>query len=377
MKYSPIFFYDISNTGISRTSLILKPLSPRLCWIDYFVIIVYVLLGYMDLLGDILSIIELKKQGRTDIAALNIIFLLFGALLGILDTDMSVKSIFLNVTYLNPLTDGIETLRTGMQTAGLVGGKKTDAITRSLPSITLQLYILILDYKIISGDLYSYAVFASSIAFGVFGSAATLSGIHAKAGNHVISKRFGVLFLYYIFEILLRTLVVAIAFVTVGPYAIIAAFFDFWVRFMIVSGVDWCPTSFDHYVLSSTFLFLGSDAESGVAGVGSYLTSVEMWTFLIILLTLQTDDLHAMREGLEARNLVIICILTFISKTVLHLYIEGTEQGNQSWICLNPKFFEGFGIKYKGIGYPEVDEVSTTDVEEANFGIDILAQALS
>ena len=227
--------------------------------------------------------------------------------------------IFLNLTQLSILVDGIETLRTGHQTEGLVVGKKTDAITRSMPSAIIQLYTLLSDSKNYPAGSPAYNVLASSVAIAIFGASITLSGLHNKAGNKLMSYQFCVLNLYYVSEILLRVLVISIAFICVQWYALIAVGIDILIRGLLLRNND----IFD---VSLVCVWLGSDnalENKGAWSVGSLLTFIESLIFIIVMLTLETDTLHTMREQGTAAHVSAIMLCAFVVKCFLFDYIEG------------------------------------------------------
>ena len=113
-----------------------KPLN----WpFDHFMIFQYAALGYADLVTDILVIIELMTI-NVPIAVLNLFFIVLGIVLGYWNSGRTMKDLFLNVSQLSILVDGMETLNQGKQTPGLVLGKKMDAVVRSMTSVILQLF---------------------------------------------------------------------------------------------------------------------------------------------------------------------------------------------------------------------------------------------
>ena len=77
--------------------------------------------------------------------------------------------------------------------------------------------------------------------------------------------------------------------------------------------------------ISLTCLYLGSDSalndqEKWIAG--SILTFIEALIFTIVMLTLETDDLHTMRTRRTASHLAYIMLCAFVAKTGLYCYVE-------------------------------------------------------
>ena len=222
--------------------------------------------------------------------------------------------------------DGLETLKKGHQTDGLILNKKLDAICRSMPSVILQLYPLLKDLEKYPATSRDYITFVVSITLGIFGASFTLSGLHRKAGNKLFSWQFVVVNLYYFSEILLRCLMTGVAFISVGAYAFIAVAVDMMLRVYIM-GLKEEEAVFDKNNLDPSlfFLYLGSDNALDYVGrwfLGSFLTFIETVIFTIVMLTLETDDLHTMRSRGTAYHLTYIMVGAFIAKTRLYYYIE-------------------------------------------------------
>merc|ERR1711991_1229737 len=122
LKCDASLFPPNCNLNISLTvTLRTKPVKTLL---QKFMIVQYIILGYTDLFTDILAIIALFALNNILVANINIFFIVLGMLLGIYNSPRKPMDIFLNLTQLSILVDGIETLRTGRQTEGLVVGKK-------------------------------------------------------------------------------------------------------------------------------------------------------------------------------------------------------------------------------------------------------------
>ena len=78
-----------------------------------------------------------------------------------------------------------------------------------------------------------------------------------------------------------------------------------------------------------TCLYLGSDnaLNKEVAWVlGSFLTFLESLIFIIVMLTLETDDLHTLRARKTAQHLCYVMLCSFFAKTFLYYYIEKTME---------------------------------------------------
>ena len=96
--------------------------------------------------------------------------------------------------------------------------------------------------------------------------------------------------------------------------------FDIFLRGFIVSGGQLGKIN-----ISLTCLYLGSD--SALDDVkkwewGSFLTFIEALIFTIVMLTLETDDLHTMRTRRTASHLAYIMLCAFAANTGLYYYIK-------------------------------------------------------
>ena len=253
-------FVDISGKHLSSVSVIIKPLN----WpLDHFMIIQYVVLGYADLVSDILVIIELMTI-NVPIAVLNLFFIVLGIVLGYWNAGRTMKGLLLNVIQLSILVNGIETLY-NHQTPGLVLSKKLDAVVWSMSSVILQLYSFLKDLDDYPVGTHEYNIFVLSIALGILGASMTLSGFHRKCGNSLLSWQFVIVNLYYISEISLRCLMISVAFISVRECAFIVAGFEIFLRGFIVHETK-------HEIdISLTCLYLGSDSALNSDGDGVWI----------------------------------------------------------------------------------------------------------
>merc|ERR1711998_682916 len=77
-----------------------------------------------------------------------------------------------------------------------------------------------------------------SIGFGLLGSAVTLSGLHPKAGHRLVSRQFSIIFCYYASELLFRSMLLAVMFLTIRAYAFVVVGLDFLFRWVFLSDQD-------------------------------------------------------------------------------------------------------------------------------------------
>ena len=179
---------------------------------------------------------------------------------------------------------------------------------------------VLIDLEKYPAGTYAYNTSIASIALGILGASVTLSGLHYKAGNRLLSWQFGVINLYYFSEILMRCVLVAIAFVSVQEYAFIAVGIDVFLRGYVVAKGE--KKDID---ISMTCLYLGSDNalnNDKAWALGSIVTFIESLIFIIVMLTLDTDILHTLRTRQTAQHLCYVMLCSFFAKTGLYYYIE-------------------------------------------------------
>jgi hypothetical protein len=85
---------------------------------------------------------------------------------------------------------------------------------------------------------------------------------------------------------------------------------------------------------------------------GSLLTFIESLIFIIVMLTLETDTLHTMREQGTAAHVSAIMLCAFVVKCFLFCYIEGMD------------FFEGKGMEKASDEEESEDEPVTSEMHK-------------
>jgi hypothetical protein len=289
----------------------------------------YIVLGYADLVSDIFAIRELFAARRIAVGWLNIIFLVLNVLLGLL-TARSIQDVLITIFQLGGLVEGVKTLISGEQTTELVAGKKLDAVARSMPSMVLQLFTLLISLSTISDQ--SYSILVVSIALGALGSATTLASMAPKSGRHLFKSRFLVHIMYYFSELLLRIIIISIMFLSIRAVAFVVAGVDWLIRLFIISCDHTSLTVLGNIEpdiakvdFSLSILYFGSDealSDEFYWKAGSIINIIELFIFLIIINTYETEDLDILREENTARNITIISCVALLVKTVMHYVIQ-------------------------------------------------------
>ena len=208
----------------------------------------------------------------------------------------------------------------GRQTQNFMADKKLDCIVRSGPSTTLQLFILLTTLSVISER--GYFILLASITLGIVGSACTQASLARKSGRHLFRWRFVVHALYYFSEMLLRIITICIMFIAIKGYAFIVIAADLCFRLRIVYFLNFWEERID---VTLSILYFGSDnaLNDRVCWVrGSFMTTLELFVFLIVINTLHTVELDIMREHNSVRDVSIISCCALLVKTILWVIIE-------------------------------------------------------
>jgi hypothetical protein len=309
-----------NGTGISRVEIKTKPLKNLL---DYVFVVSHVVIGYTDLVLDILAIITLSSTRDIPIMIANIMFIVLNVLLGVWMSREDVMGILRTVLQLDQLYQGYMTLYKGHQTDKMIISKKIDAVTRALPSMILQMYGLLRslsspdtsDNSLLDRFLTPSQILLLSVASSIVGAGFTLASLSPNSGSSIFNKNFVIHYAYYTAEITNRVVILSVMFFTVDAYGYIVAGIDFLVRLFIGFAIS------ERSLRDATLLAIqsfGSDhtvpgLDNGMLYIGFIMNSIEMFIFLIILNTLKTDTLvYAHHHGASTILTVVACITWFI-----------------------------------------------------------------
>ena len=312
---------DTTGTGVSRgVEIKTKPLNNPL---DYFFVVSHVVIGYVDLIFDILAIIALRSTDIKIMAA-NISFIVLNVTLSVWMSRNDVMGILRSILQLDQLYQGYMTLAAGHQTHEMIVSKKIDAVTRSMPSMILQLYGLL---KSLSSPGTSENLFLDrfispshilllSVASSIVGAGFTLASLAPNSGYSIFNKHFVIHYAYYTVEITNRIVILSVMFFTVDAYGYIVAGLDFLYR--LYNGYFYLS---NENLRDGTLLAIrsfGSDhtvpgEDYVVVYVGFIMNTIEMFIFLIVLNTLHTPPLmYARSHGASTILTVVACITWFI-----------------------------------------------------------------
>ena len=268
------------------------------------------------------------------------------------------------ILQLSQLTEAWEILTSteGMQTPGFVQGKKVDAIFRSVPSVVLQMYGLLVTLD----SLGTTGIFTItlSIVSGITGAAITLGTIAPKSGQGLFSLAFAIHFCYYVCELAVRLISMSLLFVSIGPIAFAVLVADFLSRYLIVQGRDGNPLlSFSFDTFMKALLQWGSDAIDGPTSnsvlLWSSITSATLFISLCLFNLYATPSLIGLRAaygGQVVTGLTALACVALLFKYLLGLLIWKTS----FWISRRAPKKE----KQMWIDVKEKEEQTWTVVEE-------------
>ena len=315
------------GTGISLVEIKTKPLTSPL---DYFFVIAHVVIGYIDLIFDILAIIALSSSDIPIMTA-NISFIVLNVALGVWMSRNDAMDIIRTLLQVDPLYQGYKTFVAGHQTSEMIVSKKIDAVTRSLPSMVLQLYGLLksLASPDTSGNsfldtfLSPNQILLLSIASSIIGAGFTLASLSPNSGHSIFNIHFIIHYAYYIVEITNRIVILSVMFFTVNAYGFIVAYLDFHYRLSTIRE----ESGGKKVILRDRMLIaiqsFGSDHTlpgryNVLLYFGFAFNTIEMIIFLIVLNTLKTPPLDVARSQGASSTLTVVACITWVIRLVFY-----------------------------------------------------------
>ena len=310
------------GTEIIRVDIKTKPLNSLF---DKFFVVSHVVIGYIDLVFDIFAIIALSST-NIPIMIANILFIALNVVLGVWISRDDIIGVIRIILQIDHLYQGCVTIFKGHQTVSMVVAKKIDAITRSVPSMILQLYGLLESLSIsetrnnslLHRFLSPSQVLLLSVASSIIGVATTLASLSPNSGDNIISKYFFIQFVYFIVEVTNRIVVLSVMFFSVGVYAYIVAGLDFLLRSCI--SLVFVHGNLRDMVLMAVQWF-GSDRSVNdikMLVFGSCMNTVEMLIFLIVLNTLKTPALILAKSQGASTALTVVACLTWLTRCIFY-----------------------------------------------------------
>jgi len=270
---------------------------------------------------DVLYIVQFSTHGQQALMGLNIAFLLFNVCVDVaLMPDWRGR--LLSVLQLQQAVQAVETLSQGKQTVSFVRSKKVDAVCRSVPSVVLQLYGLLLTLPSLGAR--GVLTIGLSVAVGVVGSATTLGSLAPKSGSGLFSSAFAVHWCYYVCELSMRLVSMSLLFVSLGPvaFAVLGADFLYRLRLAWQKGRERWSVS----VVMQALLWFGSDDANGPdeASIGLSMGSdVILLISLFLANLLDTPALALLRAdpGGPVQGLTALACVAWLFKIIIGSYI--------------------------------------------------------
>ena len=344
--------------------------------------ILHVLIGYLDVLTDVLSIMQFQKQGNKNLMAANIVFLLFNACVDVTLMPDAWGRV-LALLQVQQIVQAYKSLYLEMQTESFSLSKKVDAICRSVPSIVLQLYGLLATLPALRSS--EGAILVISVVTGVIGSAITLGTMAAKSGLNFFSVGFAVHFCYYVCELTARLLSMSLLFVSIGPIAFAVLGADYLVRLVMSSSQEGgrVGTKF----LSAVLAF-GSDGFNAISlevlKVSSTISSVVLLISLCLANLLDTPDLRALREvsGRPVQAVTALACAALFFKylfgvQISNMKIEDTYEAVDNRVTILVKEVEKKDVELRELRtYSEKLHTRTLKLEDHTFQLEARLVAL-
>ena len=218
------------------------------------------------------------------------------------------------------------TLKKAHQTENFVRSKKVDAVCRSVPSIVLQLYGVLVELPSLGAR--GMLIIALSVTLGITGSAMTLGSLAKEAGNKMFSWAFVVHFYYYVCELTMRVVSMSFLFISIGPIAFAVLAVDFLGRLFF--GYKEALEKLSFATITTALLTFGSDAVNGPGEDSLKVMSTGSGVILLISLCLanllNTPTLNVLRAhpGKPVQMITIMACVTWLLKYLIGYYIDKT-----------------------------------------------------
>lgn len=272
----------IQGTSINSVTIKTKPLNGTS---DYIMVAMHILLGYVDLATDCLSLYTFYTVNDTGLFGLNLAFMVYSLLLSTITAWPNPLAMLLNLLQLQGAIEGYKTLMSGHQTDGLQSTKKLDAICRSIPSMVIQLYSILAAVEDLS-DTVKIQLLAS-IIISLLGASFTLAQLDANSGNSMFNIHFAYHFIYYVAEVAFRVTILTLIFLSLEYYGAIICVVDLVIRFTVIQLVYGEEVKLRDTIVMASMQF-GSDYQVAGHGricvyVGIIIQTLEAIVFLILL----------------------------------------------------------------------------------------------
>ncbi len=196
---------------------------------DIVFILVHILLGYIDLIGNFIVIGVFFHQSMLILLGVTVAFQVFNVLMQFIVTDDRFCDKVSVILQCKMLLEGYETVRIEKQTEELVRMKNIDTFCRSIPLMIVHLFALCWYINSLSPGSIGCIFF--SLFASLFSSSMTLGSLGPKQGSILFSYQFSMHFLYYVMEIVTKVVYIACIFVTISVYGFLYVFIEYIIRY--------------------------------------------------------------------------------------------------------------------------------------------------
>jgi len=255
----------------------------------------------------------------------NILFIVLNVALGVWMSRDDMMGILRTVLQLDQLYQGYMTLAAGHQTDEMIVSKKIDAVTRSMPSMVLQMYGLLKslshpdssDNQFLDRFMGPTQTLLVSVASSIVGAGFTLASLAPNSGYSIFNMHFVIHYVYYTAEITNRVVILSIMFFSVDAYGFLPAGLDFLFRLWIGYD-DVSKGNLRDATLLAVQSFGSDHIVPALLDRGFMMNTLEMFIFLVVLNTLQIPYLDIARSQGADTCLTVVACITWLIRLVFY-----------------------------------------------------------
>ena len=317
---------SIHDTMISRVEIITKSLKYH--YDDLFVVL-HIAIGYIDVILDIVALVALRD---IDVAAMvaNIVFVVLNVLIGLWLTRSNIRGIICTLLQVEHLYQGIMTIINRRQTYKIVLLKRIDSVFRSMPNLLIHFYGLLrlaasentTTSRSSSGSSGSIALLSLSIVASILSNGFTLASGAPKSGHTIVTVNFIIFYLYYIVEILQRSMILTVMFFSIRAYGYIVAGIDYFIR-LVIGFYSISDNNIGDGILIAIQSFCSDHSIPGKKNnllyAGYAINTIEVFLFLIVFNTIKTQEMFRVKEQRIDVALSVLVILTWLIRLIVLL----------------------------------------------------------
>jgi hypothetical protein len=199
-------------------------------YFDHFLFILYIVLGYADLISDILAIIEIHAQHRMGLVILNICVLGFKVLVDVIYSEAWSERVQ-TLLQINIITESFHIWTNNIPAIALSRSKHIDAICRSIPSMLIQLYALLTAWESLGNRGVTTLII--SICLGLGSSSMTFGTLQPTRGSIFYDGNWLLWCCYYNVALMTKIVSYTMLFTSVKAFGFVVMGVEWIVRFYI------------------------------------------------------------------------------------------------------------------------------------------------